>query len=318
MVFTEVDIGSESTSRVAGNGDEGPLSVEVALGSLVASDDPPPAVVMRGDDGQPLQGFCPDPTQRHEVRYFSRGAPTKLYRDGGTGDTKVEGYDDITAYLASITDTNESREAAPSEQAQELPPETRIPNAEDKVGGPFTEVWHGTGEPSLLSQSRRVAPMDPEMATPSEPGSLRNTECGHCGASLVAQVGNSSVGAMLQEQPVGLHWRFVDQTAESVTLEMDIREDMRGPAGSLEDGVVASLAEVAGVSAIGSQVGLVATEHLGVSFLAPGWVGPIRATATAQLVGKQDGIAEVRVVDTGKEDQLVAVATVTVQILGKG
>ena len=231
----------------------------------------------------------------------------------------VEGYDDISAYLSSImgADTDESREAAASEQAQELRPETRIPNAEDKLGGPFKEVWHGTGEPSLLSESRRVARMDPEMARPSEPGSLRDTECGHCGASLVAQEGTLSVGAMLQK-PVGLHWRFVDQTVGSVVIEMDIREDMRGPAGSLEDGVVASLAEVAGVTAIGSQVGLVATEHLGVSFLAPGWVGPIKATATAQLVGKQDGISDVRVVDTGKDDQLIAVATVTVQILGKG
>jgi len=60
-----------------------------------------------------------------------------------------------------------------------------------------------------------------------------------------------------------------------------------------------------------------ATEHLGVSFLAPGWVGPIRATATAQRVGKQDGIADVRVIDTGKEDQLIGVATVTVLILDK-
>ena len=289
------------------------------MGSFVVSDDPPPAVVMRGDDGKPLQGFYPDPTQRHEVRYFSQGRRRKLYRDGGTGDESVEGYDDITAYLSSITgtDTDESREASPSEQPKSCVRETRIPNAEEKVGGPSTEVWHGTGEPSLLSQSRRVARMDPEMATLSEPGSLRNTECGHCGASLVAQEGSLSVGAMLQK-PVGLHWRFVDQTAGSVALEMDIREDMRGPVGSLEDGVVASLAEVAGESAIGFKVGLVATEHLGVSFLAPGWVGPIRATATAQLVGKQDGIADVRVVDTGKDDQLIAVATVTVQILGKG
>jgi uncharacterized protein (TIGR00369 family) len=288
------------------------------MGSFLVSEEPPPPVVMRGDDGEPLHGWWPDPTQRHEARYFSRGAPTKLYRDG-SGDEMVEGYDDISTYLSSLMETHvdESCEAGPSEQAQELPPETRIPNAEDELGGPFAKVWHGTGEPSLLSQSGHVARIDPEMAMPGEAGSLRNMECGHCGASLVAQDGSLSVDAMLQK-PVGLHWRFVNQTAGSVALEMEIREDMRGPAGSLEDGVVASLAEVAGVSAIGFKVGLVATEHLGVSFLAPGWVGPIRATATAQLVGKQDGIADVRVVDTGNDDQLVAVATVTVQILGKG
>ena len=255
------------------------------MGSLIASDDAPPAVVMRGADGQPLQGFCPDPTQRHEMRYFSRGAPTKLYRDG-VGDTKVEGYDDISAYLSSITgtDTDESRETPPSEQGQDLRPKSLILDAEDKVGDPLTEVWHGTGEPSLLSESRRVARADPEVTTLSGPGSARNAECGHCGESLVAQDGSLGVGTVL-DHPAGLHWRFVDQTAGSVTLEMDIREDMRGAAGSVEDAVVASLAEVAGVSAIGFDVGPVATEHLGVSFLAPAWVGPMRATATAQLVG---------------------------------
>ncbi len=288
------------------------------MGSFIVSERPPPPVIIRGDDGEPLHGWWPDPTRRHEVRYFSQGAPTKLYRDG-TGDKKVEGYDDISAYLSSLMGTNvdESREVAPSEQAQELPAETRIPNAEHEFRGPFTKVWHGSGEPSLLSQSGHVARIDPEIAMSGEAGTLRNMECGHCGASLAGQDENLNVAVLLQK-PVSVHWKFLDQTAGSVALEMDIREDMRGPTGSLEDGVVASLAEVAGVSAIGFMVGLVATEHLGVSFLAPGWVGPIRATATAQLVGKQDGVADVRVVDAGNDDQLIAVATVTVQILGKG
>src|SRR5208337_1306082 len=88
MKLTEVEIGNESSSRVGGNREWEPLIVEVAMGSFVESDDSTPAVVMRGDDGQPLHGFCPDPTHLHEMRYFSRGEPTKLYRDG-TGDTKV-------------------------------------------------------------------------------------------------------------------------------------------------------------------------------------------------------------------------------------
>ena len=111
-------------------------------------------------------------------------------------------------------------------------------------------TWHG-----WILRRKRLANLVP----------FTTRRCGHCGTSLIAQEGSLS-GAKFQ-QPVGIHWRFVDQTAESTALEMDIREDMRGPAGSLEDGVVASLAEVAGVSAIGFKVGLVATEHLGVSFL---------------------------------------------------
>lgn len=285
------------------------------MGSFVPDDQPPPAL-MRGDDGKPLQGWYPDPTQRHEERYFSQGAPTKLYRDGVAGPTTVEGFDDISAYLTSLMDTNsdDSLEAAPSEQADGLLSGIQVAAAEGDISVPGTEVWHGTGEPSLLSQSRQVALVDAELVTPSELIPPRSAVCGHCGASLPAQERSQNVGAMSQRS-VGLHWRFVDQPAGSVALEMDIRDDMRGPAGSLEDRLVSSLAEVAGISAIGFKVGPVATEHLGVSFLAPGWVGPIRATASAQRVGKQDGIAEVQVIDTGKDDQLMAVATVTAQIL---
>jgi len=85
------------------------------MGSFILDEHLPP-VVMRGADGEALQGWCSDPTQRHEERYISQGAPTKLYRDGGAVDKRAEGYDDIWAYLASMMDANtdESREAAPS------------------------------------------------------------------------------------------------------------------------------------------------------------------------------------------------------------
>ncbi len=36
-----------------------------------------------------LQGWCADPFQLHEQRYFSAGQPTKLVRNGG-----VESYDE--------------------------------------------------------------------------------------------------------------------------------------------------------------------------------------------------------------------------------
>ena len=68
--------------------------------------------------------------------------------------------------------------------------------------------------------------------------------------------------------------------------------------------------------AIGFKVGLVTTEHIAISFLAPGRVGPVKATATPLRIGKHDGVAEVRVVDTGKDNRLMAVATVTVRVLG--
>src|SRR5260370_33143021 len=97
---------------------------------------------------------------------------------------------------------------------------------------------------------------------------------------------------------------------------MGMRDDLRGPAGSLEGGVVSTLADVAGASAAALAAGgLVATEHISISFLAPGREGPIRATGVPLRVGRQDAVAEVRIVDTGEADRLMAVALVTVRVL---
>lgn len=105
--------------------------------------------------------------------------------------------------------------------------------------------------------------------------------------------------------------------SDAIAIEMDIREDLRGPAGSLEGGVVSTLVDVAGASAVAFKAGMVATEHMAISFLAPGREGPVRATGTPLRVGKHDGVAEVRVVDLGREERLMAVAQVTVRILGE-
>jgi len=126
--------------------------------------------------------------------------------------------------------------------------------------------------------------------------------------------GNPDFGTPFQKS-LGLHWRALDDGLGSVAVEMDIRDDLRGPAGSLEGGVVSSLADVAGASAIGFSVGLVATEHFAISFLAPGREGPVRAIGTPLRIGRSAGVSEVRVIDTGKDHRLMAVALVTVRIL---
>ena len=102
---------------------------------------------------------------------------------------------------------------------------------------------------------------------------------------------------------------------DTVAVEMDMRDDLRGPAGSLEGGVVSTLADVAGASALASQARkLVATQHIAISFLAPGRTGPIRATGTPVRVGKSDAVADVRIVDVGNDERLIAVALVTVRV----
>jgi uncharacterized protein (TIGR00369 family) len=102
-----------------------------------------------------------------------------------------------------------------------------------------------------------------------------------------------------------------------VAVELDLRPELCGPAGSLEGGIVSTLVDVAGASACAVALGsgLVATEHISLSMLAPGRVGPITATGTVLRTGRRDAVAEVRVVDQGRDERLMAAALVTVRLL---
>lgn len=116
------------------------------------------------------------------------------------------------------------------------------------------------------------------------------------------------------QQWLGLRWTVTDA---GLTVDMDLREDLCGPARTLEGGVTCTLADVAGASVAAFTTNkLVATEHLSISFLAPGRIGPISAAATLLRAGANDAVSEVRVVDHGKDDRLMAVALVTVRFIG--
>src|SRR3954469_2751155 len=119
------------------------------------------------------------------------------------------------------------------------------------------------------------------------------------------------------QRSLGLRWRR-GATENSVAVVMEMRDDLRGPAGSVEGGVVSTLADVAGASTCAMAVGaLVATEHISISFIAPGREGPIRATGVLLRSGRNDAVAEVRIEDAGRDDRLMAVALVTVRVLGE-
>jgi uncharacterized protein (TIGR00369 family) len=119
------------------------------------------------------------------------------------------------------------------------------------------------------------------------------------------------------QRSLGLRWGRGD-VDDSVAVVMEMRDDLRGPAGSLEGGVVSTLADVAGASTCAMAVGsLVATEHISITFLAPGREGPVRATGALLRSGRNDAVAEVRVADLGRDERLMAVALVTVRVLGE-
>lgn len=108
---------------------------------------------------------------------------------------------------------------------------------------------------------------------------------------------------------LGLRW--VELAPTSVTVEVDIRDDLRGPAGTLQGGGIATLVDAAAAStAAQASAGVVATSEMTIHFLAPGRVGPVRAVGEL-LRGRTGGAAvEVRVSDVGNSNRLVAVALI--------
>jgi uncharacterized protein (TIGR00369 family) len=102
--------------------------------------------------------------------------------------------------------------------------------------------------------------------------------------------------------------RWTEMGAERVSVEIDIRDGLRGPAGTLQGGVIATLVDVAATTAAQGSAGLVATSEMTVHFLAPGRIGPIRAVG--ELLRSRSGGAavEVRVYDSGNQDRLMVVA----------
>lgn len=113
---------------------------------------------------------------------------------------------------------------------------------------------------------------------------------------------------------LGLAW---GAAGDVLTVDVPVRPDLLGPAGSVQGGVVATLVDVAGASSCARALDgrLVATSDLTVHFLAPGRVGPLRALARPLRAGETSAVAEVRVVDLGLGDRLVAVALVSVGVL---
>ena len=126
------------------------------------------------------------------------------------------------------------------------------------------------------------------------------------------------------QQSLGVRWAAVveGEDRDAVAIELTLRPELCGPAGSLEGGIVSTLVDVAGASAAARALGrMVATQHIAVSFVAPGRVGPIRAIGIPVRVGRNDAVVEVKVTDLGhqasEEGRLMAVALVTVRAFGE-
>jgi uncharacterized protein (TIGR00369 family) len=99
-------------------------------------------------------------------------------------------------------------------------------------------------------------------------------------------------------------------------VELDLTDELRGPGGSIHGGLISMLVDVAGATSLAAASARpLATSSIEVQYLASGRVGPIRATGEVLRIGDTVAVAEVRVVDVGRDDRLMAVAHVVCTFL---
>jgi Protein of unknown function (DUF2510) len=136
-----------------------------------------------------LQGWHPDPTGRHQERYFSQGAPTHLYRDGNT-----EGYDDralFPTWASGAPEASTTQEpAAAASNAPSAPPHGWYP---DPLDGDRLRVWDGSEWGQQTRPRQSVAEVVESGSTAPTPGRAQRANgtpnppprfCTHCGAPL--------------------------------------------------------------------------------------------------------------------------------------
>ena len=120
------------------------------------------------------------------------------------------------------------------------------------------------------------------------------------------------MGCQLLDQ---LHHRSYDEDGVHI-VELEVSEDILGPGGAVHGGIIASLVDRAGAYAVArDSQRVVATSNMALNYLALAEVGPLRAMASTLRVGRQLGVVEVKVVDAGRDDRLVATALVTLSYL---
>ncbi len=113
--------------------------------------------------------------------------------------------------------------------------------------------------------------------------------------------------------------RRVDDPVSGPSLEMDLRDDVVNPHGSLHGGLMGVLIEcgAAGcaVRAVGSE-NIVASD-MQIRFLTAVTVGPARVLSTVLRRGRRAVVVQSDVIDVGDDRKLVASATLSYAVLDR-
>jgi len=115
---------------------------------------------------------------------------------------------------------------------------------------------------------------------------------------------------------LGFRLSSVEEATGTTVCEVDLRADLVNPAGMLQGGVIATLVDVAGgvAAARATSSRVVFTSDLTLHYLAAGRIGPVRAVARVLRRGRTSVVVEVEVIDTGADDRLMTVATMTLTV----
>ena len=96
-------------------------------------------------------------------------------------------------------------------------------------------------------------------------------------------------------------------------VEMEVDESLYNCMGSLHGGAMATLADVAGGTAIASHGVMCVTLNANINYIRPVTGGKVTAIAKVQHIGKQTGISEVKLINEGKT---ICMGTYTMFIRG--
>ncbi len=117
-------------------------------------------------------------------------------------------------------------------------------------------------------------------------------------------------GSLVTDEPMltQMGARFAAPIGSGV-LEVEITETLRNPWGILHGGMIGVMVDhAAGALAPGRR-----TNGTTIRYLAPGRVGPVRATPRRLAEAGDGALIEVEVRDVGQDDRLMAVATVALR-----
>lgn len=107
-----------------------------------------------------------------------------------------------------------------------------------------------------------------------------------------------------------------EETDAARTVEMDITDAIRGPSRAVHGGIISTLVDYIACSTLARATGRpLATSTVNITFVNAALDGPLRASATVLRASKHQGVADVRIVDVGRDGRLVATATVVVAFL---